>query len=142
MPIPLIVPAVAVCCAFTAPVVGMAAAGGNPGRPEVQNPNGLSDWIDRTFGFNGPQQRRAEAPQYEYMEAVDEGASVQEERAPERMLMGADRSSEQSTNAAAYNAQNAVYYDADSARDTGSASWSVPYVKPPVGTAPLSSMRM
>jgi hypothetical protein len=99
MPIPVIVPIIAVGCAFTAPVLGMAAAGadrrrsflhlhssrpqpsthahtpplrpwcaaariphsgethagGNPGRPEVQNPNGLSQWIDRTFGFNPEQ---------------------------------------------------------------------------------------
>jgi len=27
----------------------------NPGAPEVQNPNGLSEWIDRTFGFNPEQ---------------------------------------------------------------------------------------
>jgi hypothetical protein len=158
MPIPLIVPAVAVCCAFTAPVVGMAAAGraarraargGDAAsashaaarcsraaarrsraphrrRQPGQTRGAESQWplrLDRpdirlqratagaaqssvccparpsTAGTRRPPadaathhaQRRAEAPQYEYMEAVDEGASVQEERAPERMLMGADR---------------------------------------------------
>ena len=129
--------------------------------PEVQNSNALSDWIDRTFGFTGPQQvdcllfpargarqpgphrsdaaahhaqRGGEAPQYDAMEYVEEEAGVQgeyQDQAPERVFTGA----------AAYNAYNAqTYFDAS---ENGSASWSVPYVKPPpAGAAPLASMHM
>ena len=57
MPIPFIVPAIAIVGAASAPIVGAVAAGADPGNPSQQLANRISTWVDDTLGFTAAGQR-------------------------------------------------------------------------------------
>ena len=57
MPIPFIVPAIAIVGAASAPIVGAVAAGADPGNPSQQLANRISTWVDDALGFTAAGQR-------------------------------------------------------------------------------------